>query len=327
MHWAPHMCNQGETQSVTQSQRFSLQWCWLWWGYRTELVAFVSESVACEETSCPRWNRLKNKLALSLCHVFCVFDAHDQSKTSLRSNEADWKFLKVISMYLWFCVFVQSPRQFAQLLREKATQTRQSEAIPPCLFPPCLSWTSTLLCKGVFLPLVLLRNQSVTFCCHQASYGNKTEADVSDWCCCWSSFSFYQSWRTKNHADGVSERKWCFCFTAVWLCQVGTLPWTVCNGTMTPRPCRPSCQLEASDTSFHSNVVVFHGLFPRQSFGSLLSAVCWKSTWPPLEVVWEFLQHFADILHLSLKLNVVLIDCAHRRPLQSLPRINPSNVK
>lgn len=150
-----------------------------------------------------------------------------------------------------------------------------------------------------FPPLVLLRNQSVTFRRHQASYGNKTEADVSDWCCCWSSFSFYQSWRTKNVADGVSERKGCSCFTAVWLCQVGTLPWTVCNGTMTPRPCRPSCQLEASDTSSHSNVVVFHGLFPRQSFGSLLSAVCWKSTWPPLEAVWEFFYSILQIFYTS----------------------------
>lgn len=102
-------------------------------------------------------------------------------------------FLKVISLFLWFCVFVLSPRQFAQLLREKATQTRQSETMPPCLFPPCLSWTSTLPCKGVFFPLVLLRNQWVTFYCHQASFRSKTEADVSDWCCCWSSFSFIRA--------------------------------------------------------------------------------------------------------------------------------------
>lgn len=47
--------------------------------------------------------------------------------------------------------------------------------------------------KVFFFPLVLLRNQWVTFYCHQASFRSKTEADVSDWCCCWSSFSFIRA--------------------------------------------------------------------------------------------------------------------------------------
>lgn len=175
-------------------------------------------------------------------------------------------------------MFVQSPRQFAQLLREKATQTRQSATMPPCLSPPCLSSTSTLPCEGVFSPTRITEEPvgdvplPSGFLWKRDGSGCERLVLLLKW------LQFYQSWRTKNVADGVSERKGRFCFTAVWLCQVGTLPWTVCNGTMTPRTCRPSCQLEASDTSSHSNVVVFHGLFPRQSFGSLVSVVCWKST-------------------------------------------------
>lgn len=100
----------------------------------------------------------------------------------------------------------------------------------------------------------------MTFYCHQASCRHKTEAHVSDLCCCRSSFPFISwSWRTKtaflNEKDVVALPP--SGFARLERCCLRT----VCDGTMAPRPCRRSRQLEASDASSRSNA----GLLWRQT--------------------------------------------------------------
>lgn len=139
-------------------------------------------------------------------------------------------------------------------------------------------------CKSVFLTY-FLKNKSTTFCCHHASFRNRT---ASNWCCCWSSDSFIRAREQRATLTAFLNERDAFAWLPTASAKLELCCGLFAMGQWHPRPCRPSCQLEASDSPPYSNVV-FHGLFARQicevlSFGRLISVV-----WPDnLLKLWAF---------------------------------------